>query len=101
MKVSAVVWEHCGNRFIMRGFWWTDEDRPYGWMIDAMMFGISMGINREPTLVEFDLSEDGDIQVPFVRSTMSSDRLMHGRGTVYMISGPLFDEVSMADSSNI
>ena len=95
MKATAVVFKKGDNRFLNPLFWWPDEERPAGWLVDAMMYSLQLGIDYEPDLMELEVDE-GALLVPHVRTTISGPQLLHGRGTIWMISGPLFDECRAA-----
>ena len=97
MKIEAVVFERDGNRFIAPNFWWLEKDRPCGWLLDAMGFGISLDINYGKELLLLEADSNGDPVIPNVRTDMSSPKLQHGHGTVYVISGPLFDKCQMLE----
>ena len=91
LKIEAVVFERDGNRFLASNFWWPEEDRPSGWLLNAMGFGISLDLNYGKELLLLEADPNGDPIIPCVRADMTSRKLQHGHGTVYMISGPLFD----------
>lgn len=100
MSSTAVVFEKDGNRFLVSGFWWPKEERPASWVIDAMMYAMALGIKHETELLVVDTDERGGLRIPCVHTTMSGPQLMHGSGTVYVISGPLFDECQEDNGRN-
>lgn len=90
--VKAAVFSNKDNRFLVRGFIWTDEDRPAGWLLDVMGYAMGLGVKYEKELLSIPLDDEGCMVIPHAVTEMRSPNLMHGGGHVLMISGPLFDE---------
>ena len=93
-QTSAVVFEDKGNRFIVPALWWNDDERPAGWILEAMGFATCVGVNYERELIPI----DDNRPLPHVKASMGSSMLAHGSTSVLIIAGPLFDAVAVERS---
>lgn len=95
MSIKAMVFTKDGNKFLIPGFWTKegDSDRP-SLIIDAMMFCITLGLEREKELLTVETDEKGSSDFPHIVIDLLSPHLAHGGVKVLAFAGPLFDEAT-------
>lgn len=86
-----------GSEFIFPvnwfGYFSNDPDVfPASISIEAMGMGIMVpGLSWTGETKEFPVKEDGAIDIVFLQTEIGSPAFLHGRATIYLISGPDFD----------
>lgn len=97
MKVRARVYEKDGNRFLIPGHWYSDDDDAIGMgsasavMCESMMFSVVCGMKADEWL-EMEGDNSGLGQLEHYLTDMIGSQFAHGGVTVMLIGGPLFDE---------
>ncbi len=86
-----------GNRFLIPGYWYADDDPDVGLgsasacIIDGMMIGVVCGFESEEW-IDIASGPDGIGEIAHIRYQMTGQQFMHGAIDVLLIGGPLFDE---------
>lgn len=97
MKVRARVYTKDGNRFLIPGHWYCDDDPDVGMgsaasvICDSMMWGIVCGLKADDW-IDLEAGEDGKGTVEHYEYQMNGRQFAHGGVTVFLIGGPLFDD---------
>lgn len=97
MTVRARVFSKDGNRFLIPGYW-CDEDDPdwdgrsmAGVICDSMMMSVVLGLDPCNEWLELAPKPDGTADVLHYLYELHGPQFQHGRATIFLISGPLFD----------
>lgn len=86
-----------GNRFLIPGYWYVDDDpdvglgSPSAVLIDGMMMGVVCGFKSEEW-VDIESGSDGVGEIAHIPYRMTGRQFAHGAIDVLLIGGPLFDE---------
>lgn len=86
-----------GNRFLIPGYWYSDDDPDLGLgsasacLLDGMMIGVVCGFKSEEWL-EIHSGPDGVGEIAHIPYRMTGRQFAHGAVDVLLIGGPLFDE---------
>jgi hypothetical protein len=97
MKVRARVYTKDGNRFLIPGHWYCDDDPDIGMgsasnvICDSMIWGIVCGMKADEW-VDLDAGEDGHGTIEHYVYNMDGAQFAHGRVTVFLIGGPMFED---------
>lgn len=95
MIIHARVFEKDGNRFLIPGYWYCDEDASIGLhsvsnvIIDGMMVAVCCRFKADGWL-DVEADEHGRATVPHFLMDCIGPQFAHGGISVWLISGPLF-----------
>jgi hypothetical protein len=98
MKMKVRVFERDGNRFIVPGFWTTDDDPNWPGMdhstlsVESMLFSVVVGCVPKTEWLEVETDEKGHGFVPHIDLDLQGRQFANGAVRVWAISGPLFDQ---------
>src|SRR6185295_712163 len=97
MKFHARIFDKDGNRFIVRGFWYSDDDPEAGLgsqltcMTESMLFAVVMNAKANDW-IEITADECGHGAIARVPYRIIGPQFAHGAVDIMLISGPLFDK---------
>lgn len=96
MKVRARVYVKDENRFLIPGHWYCEDDPDIGLgsatnvICDSFMWGAICGLKADDW-IDLEAGEDGHGTIEHYVYNMDGRQFAHGRVTVLLIGGPLFD----------
>lgn len=91
--VRVRVFERDGNRFLVSGFWYRDDDPDYfEVMTEAMIFSVVAGCEDKIEWLELEEQSGEVVPVKNVHYRLVGRQFEHGAVDIMLISGPLFDE---------
>lgn len=93
----AVFRDEQGNRFVFPSIF-DDGEKSIDWA-QCMSLRLALNIEEEKERLVVPV-EDGEFRFSHVRSEALHRSFMHGAATVYLISGPTFDEISSEQSAH-
>lgn len=98
MKVRARVFVTTdGNRIVIPGFWYSDDDPEIGMgsmsvvLCESMLFGVVCGFKGEDW-IEIEADADGNGDLAHIPYRMTGRQFAHGAVDVMLIGGPLFEQ---------
>jgi hypothetical protein len=97
MKIRARVYTKDGNRFLIPGHWYCDDDPEIGMgsasavICDSMMWSVVCGLEAIDWL-DLDAGNDGLGTIEHYQMEMRGPQFAQGAVPVMLIGGPLFDE---------
>lgn len=104
MKFRARVFKKDGNRFLIPGYWYPEDDA--GWdgmspsaiLCDGMMMSVVCGFDGKEEWMDFDADDNGRADLVNIPYHLTGRQFANGAVSVLLIGGPLFDE-EMANRS--
>jgi hypothetical protein len=97
MKIRARIYEKDGNKFLIPGHWYCDDDPDIGMgsgsavICDSMMWGVVCGLEAKEWL-DLEAGDDGHGMIEHYKMDMIGPQFAHGAVPVLLIGGPLFEE---------
>ncbi len=97
MKVRARVYTKDGNRFIVPGHWYSNDDPDIGLgsmsavLCESMIWGVVCDLDAKEW-IDLEAGEDGQGTIEHYLLDMVSPKFAHGGVKVLLIGGPMFDE---------
>lgn len=97
MIVKARVFQKDGNRFLIPGYWTSEDDdwkgQSYSAIVcESMMIGVVCGCDAHQEWLDIESSPDGHGTIAHVPYLVTGSGFANGGIDVMLISGPLFDE---------
>lgn len=96
--IRARVFENkTGDRFLIPGFWYSDDDPALGMgdqvtcLTESMLFAVVLGA-KPVDWIDVEVDATGNDQVPHVRGRFVGPQFAHGAIDVLLIAGPMFEE---------
>lgn len=86
----SVFKDEHGNRFVFPGIY-KDDKNSINWSFNRYLCMVT-GAIEEKELFSVPII-DGMVKFPHIKSTVTSSGFKHGREDVFIIGGPIFDEV--------
>jgi hypothetical protein len=97
MKVHALVFSKDDSRFLIPGFWYSDDDPELGLgsrssvLCESMLMTIASDMKSEE-FIELEADENGQGGIAHKIVKLSGSRFRNGGFDVLVISGPLFED---------
>ena len=107
MTVRARVFAKNGNRFLVPGYWYDEDDENWNGMsvtsilCDGMMLGIVCGLDNKQEWLDIGTNKDGVADLIHVPCDMVGRQFEHGGIKILLISGPLFDEATAREPMTV
>lgn len=97
MQIRARVYAKDGNRFLIPGHWYCDDDPEIGLgshsavLCEGMMWSVVCGL-KDDEWIDLTAEEDGHGIIEHYLIQMTNPGFAHGGVNVLLIGGPMFDD---------